>query len=199
MPVGEQKILSREERVEYRDQDGNLLDEEQVKALQGKVEFKTRYETRTRIVDANGNEVPPPAGGEQQVPVNPDGAIDGASLAASPEGVAPPHPDIEGAEPETKRLNPDELSPPLRRAWRVRRRTRRRAPSRQARATRPLPSRHRLKLPRLVPCMCGRIRIGCPSVHRLLYVVRSILTVGRLARIDKLFMVTSFLRAKTAE
>jgi dolichyl-phosphate-mannose-protein mannosyltransferase len=28
--------VSREEKVEYRDQDGNLLDEEQVKALEGK-------------------------------------------------------------------------------------------------------------------------------------------------------------------
>lgn len=111
VPVGEQKILSREERVEYRDQDGNLLDEEQVKALQGKVEFKTRYETRTRIVDANGNEVPLPAGGEQQGPANLDGASNEAPMAASPEAVAPPHPDIEGAEPETKRLIPDEPIP----------------------------------------------------------------------------------------
>lgn len=72
-------ILSREERVEYRDQDGNLLDEEQVKALEGKVSFKTRYETRTRLVDAQGNEIPSP---EQ-------------------EGVAPPHPDVEGPDRET--------------------------------------------------------------------------------------------------
>lgn len=46
-----------EEKVEYRDEDGNLLDEEQVKALEGKVSFSTRYETRTRLVDAAGNEV----------------------------------------------------------------------------------------------------------------------------------------------
>jgi dolichyl-phosphate-mannose-protein mannosyltransferase len=77
-----------EERVEYRDQDGNLLDEEQVKALEGKVEFKTRYETRTRVVDAQGNEVLLPPG--EQVP-----------QAQEPEqaeaaGVAPPHPDAEG-------------------------------------------------------------------------------------------------------
>jgi dolichyl-phosphate-mannose-protein mannosyltransferase len=79
VPPGQQ-ILSREERVEYRDQNGNILNEEQVKALEGKVEFKTRYETRTRVVDAEGNEVPMPAGGWPQ-----------ESL-----GVAPPHPDVEG-------------------------------------------------------------------------------------------------------
>lgn len=72
-------ILSREEKVEYRDQDGNLLDEEQVKALAGKVSFKTRYETRTRMVDAQGNEI-----------VMPEDA-----------GVAPPHPDVEGVDRET--------------------------------------------------------------------------------------------------
>lgn len=72
-------ILSREEKVEYRDQDGNLLDEEQVKALEGKVSFKTRYETRTRMVDAQGNEI-----------IMPDEPI-----------VAPPHPDVEGVDPNT--------------------------------------------------------------------------------------------------
>lgn len=73
-------ILSREEKVEYRDQDGNLLDDEQVKALEGKVSFKTRYETRTRVVDPQGNEI----GG-----------------FAEEAGVAPPHPDVEGVDRET--------------------------------------------------------------------------------------------------
>ncbi|KAI0130568.1 glycosyltransferase family 39 protein [Xylariales sp. AK1849] len=83
-----QKVLGREERVEYRDQDGNLLDEEQVKALEGKVEFKTRYETRTRVVDASGNEVQAPEVQEQ---------------GWAGQGVAPPHPDVEGAESSTKK------------------------------------------------------------------------------------------------
>jgi dolichyl-phosphate-mannose-protein mannosyltransferase len=74
-----QSVISREEKVEYRDQDGNLLDPEQVKSLEGKVSFKTRYETRTRMVDAQGNEIPQP----------------------EDAGVAPPHPDVEGAERET--------------------------------------------------------------------------------------------------
>jgi dolichyl-phosphate-mannose-protein mannosyltransferase len=95
-----QKILSREERVEYRDQDGNLLNEEQVKELEGKVEFKTRYETRTRVVDANGNEIQQPAGGWPE---------DHAGQAgAAKDGVAPPHPDVQGVDQETKRLVPDE-------------------------------------------------------------------------------------------
>jgi len=72
-------IVSREEKVEYRDQDGNLLDPEQVKSLEGKVSFKTRYETRTRLIDPQGNEI-----------IMPEDA-----------GVAPPHPDVEGSDPET--------------------------------------------------------------------------------------------------
>jgi dolichyl-phosphate-mannose-protein mannosyltransferase len=46
-----------EEKVEFRDENGNLLDEEQVKAMEGKVSFSTRYETRTRLVDEAGNEI----------------------------------------------------------------------------------------------------------------------------------------------
>lgn len=42
-------------KVEYRDEHGNLLNEEQVQALSGKVSFSTRYETRTRKIDAQGN------------------------------------------------------------------------------------------------------------------------------------------------
>ncbi|KAK8005099.1 dolichyl-phosphate-mannose-protein mannosyltransferase [Apiospora arundinis] len=87
-----QKVVGREEQIEYRDQDGNLLDEEQVKALEGKVEFKTRYETRTRVVDAAGHELESPP-----------------ELAG--QGVAPPHPDVEGAESSTKQLKKDEPIP----------------------------------------------------------------------------------------
>lgn len=78
-PVGgaSHSVLSREERVEYRDQDGNLLDEEQVKALSGKVSFQTRYETRTRVVDAAGVEI------QDEAPV------------------APPHPDVDNVDRET--------------------------------------------------------------------------------------------------
>lgn len=71
-------IISREEKVEYRDQNGNLLDEEQVKALEGKVSFKTRYETRTRMVDGAGNVVNP-----EEI------------------NVAPPHPDVDNVDPDT--------------------------------------------------------------------------------------------------
>lgn len=106
--------MSREERVEYRDQDGNILNEEQVKALEGKVEFKTRYETRMRVVDAEGNEIPEPSGGWPQ-----DQAILGGG-AAPPEGVAPPHPDVEGVDRETKvdvkNLVPDDPIPDAKRS-----------------------------------------------------------------------------------
>lgn len=79
LPAAQGSIISREEKIEYRDENGNILDPEQVKELEGKVSFKTRYETRTRIIDSAGNEI-----GEQVV-----------------EGVAPPHPDVEGSNPET--------------------------------------------------------------------------------------------------
>ena len=46
-----------EEKIEYRDEDGNLLNDEQVASLEGKVSFQTRYETRTRLVDEFGREV----------------------------------------------------------------------------------------------------------------------------------------------
>ncbi|KAG5981649.1 hypothetical protein E4U55_002710 [Claviceps digitariae] len=79
------KLVAHEEKVEYRDQDGNLLSEEQVKELEGKVKFETKYETRTRVIDEQGAEVPPPEGG----------------WPADMAGVAPPHPDVQGVNQET--------------------------------------------------------------------------------------------------
>lgn len=77
----EEAAIKQEEKIEYRDQDGNLLNEEQVEELRGKVSFETKYETSTRVLDAAGNQVndSPPAGGE---------------------GHAPPHPDVD-RQPET--------------------------------------------------------------------------------------------------
>ena len=89
-PPGEQRVIGREERIEYRDQDGNLLDESQISALEsdGNVSFKTKYETRTRLVDAEGNEIP------------------------GSDGVAPNHPDVEGQNPDTKGVKGDPQSQP---------------------------------------------------------------------------------------
>lgn len=56
-----------EEKVEYRDENGNILNEEQVKALEGKVSFSTKYETRTRLVDDYGNEIGDLGPGEELV------------------------------------------------------------------------------------------------------------------------------------
>lgn len=81
-------VLSKEERVEYRDENGRILNEEEVKSLADKVSFKTRYETRTRVVDAQGNEIY-------------EGLVD-AHDGAQEHGVAPPHPDAEGRNPETQ-------------------------------------------------------------------------------------------------
>lgn len=80
-PQADARIVAKEEKIEYRDQDGNLLNDEQVKALEGKVEFQTKYETKTRVINEEGNEVS-----------NPEEAI---------AGVAPPHPDVEGVDKET--------------------------------------------------------------------------------------------------
>ena len=79
---GDQRVIGREEKVEYRDQNGNLLNEEQVKQLKeaGNATFKTKYETRTRMVDADGNEI------------------------SIPSGWAPEHPDVQGQNPDTKGL-----------------------------------------------------------------------------------------------
>lgn len=77
--AGQPEFIAQEEHVEYRDQDGNLLDEAQVADLlaEGKATFQTKYETRTRMVDEFGNEV-------------------------NASGVAPDHPDVEGQNPDTK-------------------------------------------------------------------------------------------------
>lgn len=77
---GDGKVIGREERVEYRDQDGNLLDEAEVMALvaEGKASFSTKYETETKLVDEFGNPV------------------------VGSSGVAPEHPDVEGQNPDTK-------------------------------------------------------------------------------------------------
>lgn len=76
----DEQVVHQEEKVEYRDQDGNLLDESQVAELEGNVSFSTKYETRTRIIDAGGNEI--------------------GDASAGAEGFAPPHPDVD-REPET--------------------------------------------------------------------------------------------------
>jgi dolichyl-phosphate-mannose-protein mannosyltransferase len=81
-------VVSKEERIEYRDENGRILDEDEVSALAGKVSFKTRYETRTRIVDGQGNEIY-------------EGLVD-AHGGDEQAGVAPPHPDVEGRNPETQ-------------------------------------------------------------------------------------------------
>lgn len=73
-PAGQAPV---EEKVEYRDEEGNILNDEQVAALQGKVSFSTRYETRTRLVDQMGNEIE-------------DGLLEGEDEgAAKPQGVDP--------------------------------------------------------------------------------------------------------------
>jgi dolichyl-phosphate-mannose-protein mannosyltransferase len=76
----EARVVGKEEKIEYRDQDGNLLDPAEVSALaeEGKVTFKTKYETRTRMVDADGNEI------------------------GDSDELAPRHPDVEGQNPDTK-------------------------------------------------------------------------------------------------
>lgn len=89
------RVVSQEQMVEYRDEAGNILDAEQVKALKGKVRFETLHETRTRVVDEQGSEIPVPEGGWP------------ADLGI---GVAPPHPDVESPDKETPQK--DTAAPP---------------------------------------------------------------------------------------
>jgi dolichyl-phosphate-mannose-protein mannosyltransferase len=88
---GPEKVI-KADKVEYRDQDGNLLNEEQVKALEGKASFSTRYETRSGILDADGHVIMPDVA-----------------------GVAPPHPDAESGTKEVPenegRDSPPSISP----------------------------------------------------------------------------------------
>lgn len=127
MDADEPGVIRHEEKVEYRDEEGNLLNEEQVKELEGKVSFKTRYETRTRIVDADGNELYEGSGEEAGPEYEEDEEEEGDEEA--PEGLteeefhrllkegkireedwAPPHPDVQGQNPETKEKREDEAS-----------------------------------------------------------------------------------------
>ncbi|KAJ5885001.1 Dolichyl-phosphate-mannose--protein mannosyltransferase 1 [Penicillium taxi] len=77
-------------RVEYRDQDGNILPETLVASLraEGKVKFETRYESQSRLQNAH------------EIPI-----VDGQ--------LAPPHPDVEGQNPETG-TSPEDSVPPER-------------------------------------------------------------------------------------
>lgn len=79
-PEAQPSLRGNKARVEYRDANGNVLDESLVSSLRNdaKVQFETRYEFRSRL--SNGHEVD---------------VVDGK--------VAPPHPDVQGQEPETVR------------------------------------------------------------------------------------------------
>ncbi|KAJ5692189.1 Dolichyl-phosphate-mannose--protein mannosyltransferase 1 [Penicillium macrosclerotiorum] len=76
-------------RVEYRDQHGNVLDESLVSSLraEGKVKFETRYESRSKLGE-NAQEIP---------------IVNGQ--------LAPPHPDVEGQNPETASAPGDSVPP----------------------------------------------------------------------------------------
>lgn len=60
------------------------------------MEFKTRYETRTRMLNDAGEEV--------------EEVVDAAVLAKA--GVAPPHPDVEGLDSQTVKGKGDQSVPP---------------------------------------------------------------------------------------
>ncbi|KAJ9372466.1 CAZyme family GT39 [Paecilomyces variotii] len=79
----QQQVVGHGKRVEYRDEKGNILDEELVLSLEkeGKVTFETRYETRTKVIDQQGQDLY----GEE----------------SKDRHHAPPHPDVEGQNPET--------------------------------------------------------------------------------------------------
>lgn len=78
----EQPAVKGADKVEFRDQHGNLLDPEQVKELEEQdIKFQTKVETKTQIVDEAGEIIEMRAG--------------------ESAGVHPPHPDVEGRNPNT--------------------------------------------------------------------------------------------------
>ncbi|KAJ5119678.1 Dolichyl-phosphate-mannose--protein mannosyltransferase 1 [Penicillium atrosanguineum] len=87
--VTEPKMSGSMARVEYRDQHGNILPEDLVASLRadGKVKFETRYESLASHENA------------QEVPI-----VDGKPVFPEPpaQAQAPPHPDVEGQNPETE-------------------------------------------------------------------------------------------------
>ena len=86
------KLAGSVARVEYRDQLGNILPEDVVASLraEGKVKFETRFESRSRLENAH------------EIPI-----VDGQ--LAPPH--APPHPDVEGQNPETGGKVQDSVPP----------------------------------------------------------------------------------------
>ncbi|KAJ5472537.1 hypothetical protein N7530_006538 [Penicillium desertorum] len=82
------KIAGSMARVEYRDQNGKVLDENLVASLraEGKVKFETRYEPGQPLQNAH------------DVPI-----VDGQ--------LAPPHPDVQGQNPETGSAPEDSVPP----------------------------------------------------------------------------------------
>lgn len=82
------KIQGSMARVEYRDQNGKVLDENLVASLraEGKVKFETRYDAGHKMENAH------------EVPI-----VDGQ--------LAPPHPDVEGQNPETGNAPEDSVPP----------------------------------------------------------------------------------------
>lgn len=78
-----------EEKIEYRDESGKLLNEDEVKAMEGKVSFSTRYETRTRLLDQAGNAIH-------------EGVVEESYAGTKAEGEDPPTPGIPQAEASSK-------------------------------------------------------------------------------------------------
>lgn len=87
-PMGDTtNVIEYEQHVEYRDQDGNLLNEEQVRALEGQVEFKTIYETTTRLLDVHGNELPEGYVVDELKTVGEEGETEPIPVELAPTGV----------------------------------------------------------------------------------------------------------------
>lgn len=105
-------VVNTEEHVEYRDQDGNLLDPEQVKALEGKVEFETKYETRYKVVDKDGNEVEEPPAADAG-PVQQDASVlDKSAVRADADAGAKEPAKAEGSAQSEAKANPGCVSSP---------------------------------------------------------------------------------------
>lgn len=100
--LGELKNV--EQKIEYRDEKGNVLDPAVVKQLEGKVSFSTRYETRTRLIDDDGNAVADFVGDVRE------GEQDSSSFAGTLAEAEEPSTDFGGeasAQPPNVNVNSD--------------------------------------------------------------------------------------------
>ena len=106
--------MKREERVEYRDGDGKIIPEEELAKMGDDVEFQTRYEVRTKLVDTDGNVIGEEVGEGSPPPIgnNPDAVEAETPEAAKEEEPKKETPEEAPVEDEKNTLSRNLEDPP---------------------------------------------------------------------------------------